>query len=83
MSSSDFSQNYPICFPSLETDVFEEFFSANGSFIVNKHNYTITDMYRNFGNRLQEIFADEEAPDSPKKTQKGGKYLEQRQLKTC
>ena len=73
MASRDFAPNYPICFPRLGTDVCEEFFSANGSFIVNKHNYIITDMYRNLGNmnRLQEIFADEDGPDNPRKHRKG------------
>ena len=51
----------------------EEYFSANGSFIVNKHNYTIMDMYRNLGdmNRLQQIFANEQGPNNPKQHRKG------------
>ncbi len=51
-ASRDFAQNYPVEFQRLGSDVCEEFFSANGSFVVNKHNYTITDMFRNL-NKMQ------------------------------
>ena len=73
MASRDFAPDHPACLSKLGTDCCEEYFSANGSFIINKHNYTITDMYRNLGNmnRLQQIFADEEGPDNPKRHRKG------------
>ena len=40
-----------------ETDCIEVFFSSNGSFVVNKHTYTILDMKTNLKamNRLNEI----------------------------
>ncbi len=41
----DFAPNYPVYFERLGTDGCEEYFLANSSFIVNKHNYTISDMY--------------------------------------
>jgi hypothetical protein len=72
-ASRDFAPNHDVCFERTGTDVCEEYFSANGSFVVNKHTYTICDMFRNLGNmnRLQEIFTDDEGPDNPKKHRKG------------
>ena len=67
-TSRDYAPNYPVSFEQLGKDVCEEYFSANGSFIVNKHNYTMMDMYCNLRdmNRLQQIFADEQGPNDPK-----------------
>ncbi len=72
-ASRDFAPNHPIEFQRLGSDACEEFFSSNGSFVVNKHNYTITDMFRNLTNMqfLQEMFADAEGPENPKKHRKG------------
>ena len=69
----DFAPNYPLEFQRLGSDVCEEFFSANGSFVVNKHNYTITDMFCNLNNMqfLQEMFADSDGPENPKRHRKG------------
>ena len=63
-ASRDFAPGHPICLNRTGTDVCEDYFSANGSFVLNKHNYTITDMFRNLANmtRLQEILADELGP---------------------
>ena len=71
-TSRDYAPNYPVSFERLGTDVCEEYFSANGSFIVNKHNYTMMDIYRNLGdmNRRQ-IFSDEQGPNNPKQHRKG------------
>eukprot|EP00112_Aurelia_sp_Birch-Aquarium-sp1_P026516 Seg944.3 transcript_id=Seg944.3/GoldUCD/mRNA.D3Y31 product="hypothetical protein" protein_id=Seg944.3/GoldUCD/D3Y31 len=64
---------YPNGNSRLGSDVCEEFFSANGSFVVNNHNYTITDMFQNLSNMqsLQEIFVDSEGPDNQKRHRKG------------
>ena len=72
-ASRDFAPTQAICLERLRTDVCEEYFSSNGSFVLNKHNYTITDMFRNLCNmqRLQEIYADSSGPDNPKKHRKG------------
>ena len=72
-ASRDFAPTQAICLERLGTDVCEEYFSSNGSFVLNKHNYTITDMFRNLCNmqRLQEIYADSSGPDNPKKHRKG------------
>ncbi len=60
-------------FERLGSDVVDEFFFANGSFTLNKHNYTITDMYRNLGSMqwLQEKYVSKESPDNPKCQHKG------------
>ena len=72
-ASRDFAPVQPVCFEPLGTDVSEEYFSANGAFVLNKHNYTITDMSCNLNNiqRLQEIFSDTNDPDNPKKHREG------------
>ena len=72
-ASRDFAPHHPVCFQRLGSDVCEEYFSPNGSFVLNKHNYTIMDMFRNLTHmqRLQEIYADEEGPDNPEKHRKG------------
>ena len=49
-ASRDFAPMHPVCLQKTGTDVCEDYFSANGSFILNKHNFTITDMFRNLGN---------------------------------
>ena len=71
-ASRDFAPSVPICFQRLGSDVCEEYFSANGSFILNKHNDTITDMYRNLSHMqmLHQIYADKDGPDNPKKHRK-------------
>ncbi len=71
-ASRDFAPNHAIEFQRLGSDTCEEFFSANGAFIVNKHNYTITDMFRNLSSMqyLQETFADSKGPDNPKRHRK-------------
>ncbi len=40
---------------------------------MNKHNYSITDMYRNLSNtnRLQEILSDKDGPENPRRHRKG------------
>ena len=72
-ASCDYAPDYPVCFSRLGTDVFEEHLSSNGSLIVNKHNYSITGMYRNLSHmtRLQEIFSDSDGPENPRKHRKG------------
>ena len=64
-AARDFAPNQAVCLERTGTDVCEDYFSANGSFILNKHNYTIMDMFKNLGNmhRFQEILADPEGPD--------------------
>ena len=49
-ATRDFAAQHPVCLERTGTDVCEDYFSANGSFIMNKHNFTITDMFRNLGN---------------------------------
>ena len=53
----DFSPDQPVNFAKSGSDVCEDFFSANGSFIVNKHTYSFLDMIRNSKrmSRLSEI----------------------------
>ena len=46
-ASRDFAQTYPVMFDRLRSDTCEEYFSANGSFVLNKHKYSITDMFYN------------------------------------
>ena len=72
-ASRDFAPRHPVHFQRLGSDVCEEFFSANGSFTINKHNYTITDMFRNVSNmqHLQTIFADSQGPENQRKHRKG------------
>ena len=71
--SCDYALVHPVCFSTLGTDACEEYFSSNGSFIVNKHKYSITDMYTNLShmNGLQEIFSDSGGPENPRKHRKG------------
>eukprot|EP00112_Aurelia_sp_Birch-Aquarium-sp1_P019908 Seg5017.2 transcript_id=Seg5017.2/GoldUCD/mRNA.D3Y31 product="hypothetical protein" protein_id=Seg5017.2/GoldUCD/D3Y31 len=73
MASRDFAPNHPACLQKLGTDCCEEYFSSNGSFVINKHNYTIMDMFKNLSNMnyLQRLFADDEGPENPKKHRKG------------
>ena len=73
MASRDFASNHPACLQKLGTDCCEEYFSSNGSFVINKHNYTIMDMFNNLSNMnyLERLFADKEGPENPKKHRKG------------
>lgn len=52
-ATRDFAPSHPVCLRRTGTDVCEDYFSANGSFILNKHNFTITDMYRNLGHMFR------------------------------
>ncbi len=49
-ATRDYAADHPVCFHRTGTDVCEDYFSANGSFVLNKHNFSITDMFRNLGN---------------------------------
>lgn len=46
------------------SDVWEDYFSQNGSFVMNKHTYAFADMINNLRhmNRLLQIQADERGP---------------------
>lgn len=72
-ASRDYAPSQPVRLNLTGSDCCEEYFSYNGSFILNKHNYTITDMYRNITsmNRLNAIIADEAGPTLTKKHRKG------------
>ena len=50
MASRDFAPNHPINYKRTGTNCCEDFFSSNGAFVMNKHNYTILDMYQNLNN---------------------------------
>ncbi len=73
LASRNFAPNHPVCLQKIGTDCCEEYFSSSGSFIINKHNYTITDMFNNFSNMnyRPRLFVDEEGPENPKKHRKG------------
>ena len=62
--SRDFEPTHPVCLHRSGTDECEDYFPANGSFVMNKHNFTIRDMNHNLNNmnRLQELLAREEGP---------------------
>ena len=51
--------NIPSALPLLRTDAVEVYFSQNGSWVTNKHTYTIMDIDRNLTamNRLNQIRA--------------------------
>ena len=53
----DFTPDQPVSFKKSGSDVCEDYFSANGSFVVNKHTYNFLDMLHNTSKmtRLNEI----------------------------
>lgn len=57
MLTRDYSPGQSVNLKKSGSDVCEDFFSANGSFVVNKHTYSFLDMIRNSNKmcRLNEI----------------------------
>ena len=67
-ATRDFTPEQEVCLSKCGSDVCEDFFSQNGSWIMNKHNYTFGDMLTNLPamNRIMHIRGDAAGPDVPK-----------------
>lgn len=68
----DFAPMHDVRLDLTGSDVCEDYFSQNGSFVLNKHNYTFADMIYNLQhmNQLLEIQSNPMGPIIPKKHKK-------------
>ena len=67
-ASRDFAPNHPVYLSMSGSDCCEDFFSQNGSFVMNKHTYSFGDMLQNQSsmNSLLRMRASSTAPVIPK-----------------
>ena len=67
-ASRDYAWEHPVCLSMSGSDCCEDFFSQNGSFVMNKHNYSFGDMIQNLSsmNSLLSMRAKSSAPVIPK-----------------
>jgi hypothetical protein len=67
-ATQDFTPEQEVCLSKCGSDVCEDFFSQNGSWVMNKHTYTFGDMLTNLPamNRILQIRGNAAGPDVPK-----------------
>lgn len=67
-AARDFTPDEELCLAKCGSDCCEDFFSQNGSWVMNRHNYTYGDMLMALPsmNRINQIRANPEAPSIPK-----------------